>query len=64
MPNGISRETFDGMNQDSKLGVLFDYVAEVRELQKKRKIRDPVLTFGGGMVGGFAAIMAKWMFWR
>ncbi|MEN6421929.1 MAG: hypothetical protein ABFD76_08265 [Smithella sp.] len=64
MANGISRETFDGMDVESKLGVLFDYAHEnyqnIRDL-KQRPFKDKCYAFAGGVLGGIlAAVGIKW----
>ncbi len=75
MPSGISRETFEGMEQDSKLIVLYDYVADVYkcayEIQKqvetlekkvdRRKKFDTSMATGAGLVGGFVAHFIGWI---
>lgn len=71
MANGISKETFKGMDVDSKLGVLFDYshdnyhniecMKTIIESFKKRPIIDKCFAFAGGVIGGFlAALGLKW----
>jgi len=68
MGDGISRETFDGMDVDSKLGVLFDYVRDnhtcfidLRDKMSKRKRFDTVMSGLGGMFGGAATFLGiKW----
>lgn len=64
MANGITRETFEGMDIDSKLSVLFDYAKESHrcscELEAKfdkRKKSDAIMSAGGGLVGGFLAFL-------
>ena len=67
MSNNISRETFQGMDTDSKLDVLFDYsVAMCEDIKtlKKRKKFDTVFSGGMGFVGGFTAVLAKAVFWK
>jgi len=67
MSNNISRETYEGMEVESKLDVLFDYsVAMCDDIQalKKRKKIDTVFSGGMGFVGGFTAVLAKAMFWK
>jgi len=71
MANGISKETFKGMDVDSKLGVLFDYSHDnyhsiegmktsINAL-KKRPFIDKFCAFAGGAIGGFlAALGLKW----
>jgi hypothetical protein len=71
MANGISKDTFRGMDTDSKLGVLFDYshdnyhsiegMKTSIEALKKRPFVDKCLSFAGGAIGGFlAALGLKW----
>jgi hypothetical protein len=64
MANGISKETFKGMDIDSKLDVLFDYVQQSSlniETLKKRPVLDKCFSFAGGVIGGFmAALGLKW----
>ena len=67
MSNSISKETFSGMETDSKLDVLFDYsVAMCEDIKtlKKRKKFDTVVSGGMGFVGGFTAVLAKAVFWK
>ena len=67
MSNSISRETFQGMETDSKLDVLFDYTLamcdDIQALKKRKKI-DTVISGGMGFVGGFTAMLAKVVFWK
>ncbi|MDD4390202.1 MAG: hypothetical protein PHW03_05300 [Eubacteriales bacterium] len=55
MGNGISKETFEKMDADSKLNVLFDYVHEI--YRKQRPIADKLMTLLGGAIGGFIATL-------
>ncbi len=55
----IAKDTFEGMDTDSKLGVLFDLLTG---LIKRKKI-DKAFLFSGGVLGGFTAIVAKWAVW-
>jgi hypothetical protein len=71
MANGISRETFEAMEDSSKLNVLFDYLKEnhrcscateekLTALEHKfdhRKRSDAIMSAGGGFVGGFLAFL-------
>ena len=60
MANGISKETFAGMDVDSKLGVLFDYAQESYhniEHLKKRGFYHKCCATIGGIVGGFLAAL-------
>ena len=67
MSNSISRETFQGMETDSKLDVLFDYsltmCEDIKVLKKRRKL-DTMFSGGMGFVGGFTAVLAKVVFWK
>ena len=67
MSNSISRETFQGMEWDSKLDVLFDYSVamceDIKVLKKRRKL-DTMFSGGMGFVGGFTAVLAKVVFWK
>ena len=67
MSSSISRETFQGMETDSKLDVLFDYsltmCEDIQALKKRKKI-DTVISGGMGFVGGFTAMLAKVVFWK
>ena len=71
MANGISKDTFRGMDTDSKLGVLFDYshdnyhsiegMKASIDVLRKRPLFNKCLSFAGGAVGGFlAALGLKW----
>ena len=69
--NGISRETYEQMDQDSKLNVLFDYALEshkcacdvqgrIEKLEKKvdrRKRFDTSVSAVTGVIGGFLAVI-------
>ena len=71
MANGITRETFEGMDQNSQMLVLFDYAKDshqcscntetkLNELEKKfdrRKRADSIMAAGGGLVGGALAFL-------
>ena len=74
--NGITRETFEHMNADDKLNVLFDFLNEAyrctceakenlellhAKIEKKKKI-DSMIAGGGGMVGGFIAFISGKIF--
>lgn len=75
MANGISRDTFDGMDVDSKLGVLFDYAklanekqcataAQVEALKQKfdrRKRLDTAVSGASGFMGGAVVVFVKWV---
>jgi hypothetical protein len=71
MANGISRDTFDGMDVDSKLGVLFDYALESHSCAcdmrdkmealenrfEKRKRVDTAVAGAGGVIGGVLSFL-------
>ena len=73
MPSGISRETFEGMDQGSKLNVLYDYAVDaykcayeiqkqVEALEKKvdrRKKFDTAIAGTFGFIGGVAAYIGQ-----
>ena len=68
MPNGISKETFEGMDSDSKLNVLYDLAVDQHEctcrLESKFDKRQKYdLTIAGmmGFVGGFIAHLVGWI---
>ena len=67
MSNSISKETFSGMETNSKLDVLFDYTLamcdDIQALKKRRKL-DTVFSGGMGFIGGFSAMLAKVVFWK
>jgi len=67
MSNSISKETYKGMEVDSKLDVLFDYnveiIGDIRALKKRKKI-DTVVSGGLGFIGGFTAMLAKMVLWK
>lgn len=67
MPNGIvSKETFEDADEATKLNLLFDIAIQTHKDIKKiqgRKLFNTTAAFAGGIVGGFAAITAKWVFW-
>ena len=71
MSHGITKETFMGFDTDSKLNALFDYMIDAKfdiseikmEINKKRKI-DTTIAGAMGLVGGFAAMMGKWVVGR
>jgi len=68
MPNGlVSKETFEDADQATKLNLLFDIAAQTHyDLQKLRGKRwfNSSAAFGGGIIGGFAAMTVKWVFWK
>jgi len=75
MSNGISKETYTGMDTGSKLNVLFDYAIEshrcahaneekIEELDKKfdrRKRMDTAVSGASGFVGGAVMVFVKWV---
>lgn len=76
MPNGITRETFDAMDTNSKLGVLFDYLSSYHAACapqraecdarfhkiEKRKLVDTGVSGVTGLVGGFFAVVVRRFF--
>ena len=72
--NGISRETFEGMDESSKLNILYDFAKNSHEcacrteekvvaLEKKfdrRKRFDTSISAMAGLVGGASAWLIKW----
>ena len=73
--NGISRETFEHMNDSDKLNVLFDFLNEAyrctceakEDLRKlnikiaRKKKFDTMVAGGGGILGGYLAFLSgKW----
>lgn len=68
MPNNIpSRESYINQPDTNKLDTLYDMgVNADKRLQglEKRKRFDSTLSVGGGVIGGFAAMIAKWTFWK
>lgn len=75
MSDGISRETYAGMDADSKLNVLFDYAIEshrcvrenevkIEELVQKfdrRKRFDTAVSGASGFIGGAVMVFFKWV---
>lgn len=63
MSNGdVTRDTFEKMDTDSKLNVLFDLHDGTRRAIKVlegRKIFFSTLSLFGGMAGGILAVMGK-----
>jgi len=71
--NGVSRETYQGYDTESKLNTLFDYVHDIREVSCKgdkelnvrvtkletRKKLDTGIGAASGFVGGVIAFMGK-----
>lgn len=71
MTNGIEKDTFQGMQTEAKLNVLFDYVREIRDkpecqigkceprLKKleDRKWKDRGISSASGLFGGFIAVI-------
>lgn len=58
--NTITRETFEGMNTDSKLNVLFDYLVDSNQrlqILEKRKRFDTAFSGTMGVIGGFIAMI-------
>ena len=63
MNGKISKKTFEDMDRDSKLSVLFDYATSTYNMIEKRKKVDKALALSGGFMGGFIAIAAKYLIW-
>ena len=68
MPNGISKETFEGMDPDSKLNVLYDLAIDQHDCSKRlegkfdRRQKYDLATAGFmGLVGGFFAHWIEWL---
>ena len=63
----ITDDTFDAMDTDSKLNVLFDLARsshkELCALSKRKRV-DKALSITGGIIGGFIAIIGKWVLWK
>ena len=60
----ISKETFERMDIDSKLNTLFDITVSIdQRLQnlENRKLFNTTLSAFTGAIGGFLAIIAKWV---
>lgn len=78
MPQTISRETFDSGDTDTKLGIIFDTTSalhtkfdaqckkcdeRMNKLENNKK-KNTIYASLSGLVGGFAAVMAKAAFWK
>ena len=75
--SGITKETFKEADADTKLDILFDYVKDIYSTQtaqietcnkrfkkiEKRKVKDTVVACSLGLIGGFAAVIAKLKIW-
>lgn len=73
--NGITRDTYRDLDTDSKLNVLFDYMHEIHDcacstdqkfndFEKKydnRKRFDTTIAGTSGFIGGFIAVLVKWI---
>ena len=63
----ISQGTWEKANDvDTKLNILFDLSWDTRERVKKlenKKILHGTVSFLGGVVGGFTAVLGRWLFW-
>lgn len=68
--NGITRQTFEESTIDTKLNILFDcscslndkFNENAKSLEKYR-VKLFIFASGGGIIGGFLAIVSKWAFW-
>jgi len=67
MNNVITKNTFDHMDTDSKLSVLFDLSQETHrqlcDLTARKRV-DKALSVTGGIIGGFVAMAGKWVLWK
>jgi len=76
--NGISRDTFEQMNEQSKLNVLFDYITESAQdfkvlkdtclalkdrIDSRRKF-DTTTAGVTGFMGGIIAHLGQLIFWK
>jgi hypothetical protein len=75
MANGISRDTYLGMDVDSKLNVLFDYAQKQHDKScatsdqlealsdrfEKRKRVDTAVSGASGFIGGALMVFVKWI---
>ncbi len=73
--NALSRETFEGMDEGSKLNILFDYVSsnhkcacetqeeltELKQQFERRKKFDTTVAGAAGVVGGIFAHIGQWI---
>jgi len=63
----IEKETFDGMDIDSRLSVLFDLSQDthkrVAALGNRKRV-DRAYSVMGGFFGGFAALAGKMILWK
>ena len=67
MNNVITKETFEGMDTDSKLSVLFDLSQDTHKqivALNGRKRVDKAMSVAGGVIGGFLAVAGKTIFWK
>ena len=76
--NGITRETFEQMDDTSKLNVLFDYISESVQTQKTlgatcidlkdkidaRRKFDTTVAGLTGFAGGMIAHLGQLVFWK
>jgi|GEM_PF-2679813 len=72
--NGISRETFDRMDVNAKLGILFDLTFEsnkkIQDIKKevvqlkKRGFYHKACSSAGGVIGGMLAAIGIKQFWN
>jgi len=63
----ITKDTFEGMDADSKLSVLFDISQDTHRqitVLNSRKRVDKALSITGGIIGGFVAMAGKWALWK
>ncbi len=65
--SAITKDTFERMDSNSKLSVLFDLSQDTHKqltALTKRKRVDKALSVTGGIIGGFAAMIGKSLLWR
>ncbi len=69
--NGIARETFEQMDDTSKLNVLFDYVVEsvnnqiiLKDKIETRRKFDTTCAAIFGFIGGMVAHLGQLVFWK
>ena len=69
--DGVTKETFSGMNTDAKLNVLFDYavnthkrITEVEDGMGMSRLKATAYVTIAGVVGGAIAALGKLALWR
>ena len=58
-----TKKTFDEADDSTKLNLLFDCLCSMDDKIGAYKIRMFVFASGGGIVGGFIAMVTKLAFW-